>query len=79
MFDFNLGIDLEAMQRQNDELKKLNARVTPICEAYCSGDPVEMSEARKQLQQLNMELGIAKYATMAEFDRDFFSESAIIL
>lgn len=79
MFDFNLGIDLKAMQRQNDELKKLNARVTPICEAYCSGDPVEMDEARKQLQQLNTELGIAKYATMAEFDRDFFSGSAIIL
>lgn len=79
MFDVNLSIDLEAMQRQNNELEKLNARVTPICKAYCSGDPVEMDEARKQLQQLNAELGIAKYATMAEFNKDFFSESAIIL
>lgn len=79
MFDFNLGIDLETIQRQNEELKNLNTRITPICEAYYSGDHKKMEEARQQLQQLNIELGTAKYATMGEFQKDFFSDSAIAL
>lgn len=79
MFDFDLGINLESLQRQNEELEKLNARVTPICEAYCSDDPAKMEEARKQLHDLTVEMGAAKFATMAEFDRAFSSNEPITL